>query len=173
MGVPFAKMHAAVVADRREREVRGILNNLAKALVGEGSYKLMRDYDQRMVDLRLEDAGQAFMSCVPDNPLSVELHVDITNPVSIITLLKGDFKKGELQRILTKMAQSMASGYESLVVFKVKHLGAWVAYNTADPFPMSVPRIVVPSSMKGHSAITIVPMPTYIKMWNAKRGEDI
>ena len=171
MAVPFAKMHAAVVSDRREREVRTTLVKLAKALVGKQSYQVMRDYDQRMCDLSLKDAGGAFMSCVPDNPLYADLYIDINNPVSIITLLKGDFKKGELKSILTRMAESYGRSTEAVVIFKVRHLGIWVAYNTADPYPVSIPRITIPSAQRGCSAITIMPMSTYIKLWEYKRGD--
>ena len=172
MAVPFAKMHAAVTAERRDRETRDALSKLAKALVGKYAYKAMRDYDQRMCDLTIKDAGDAFMSCVPDNPLHAELHIDINKPVSIITILRGDFSKGELNSILLKLAKSYSRKCEALVLFKVKHLGIWVAYNTADPFPLSIPRLVVPSTCRGQNAITIMPLSTYIKMWNAKRGDN-
>lgn len=171
MVVPFARTHAAVLADRRERDVRDILSKLAKALVGKNSYKVMKDYDSKMCDLTIHDAGDAFMASIPDNPLNADLYVDTGVPVSIISLLKGDVSKGGLRSILTYLAKSYAKKTEAVVVFKVKHLGSWVAYNTADPFPMSIPRIVLPSSQRGQSAITIMPMTTYIKMWNTKRGE--
>jgi hypothetical protein len=171
MAVPFAKMKAAVTAVRKEYDVRDILNKLAKALVGKYSYKVMQDYDKRMVDLSLNDAGTAFMSCIPENPLMADLYIDTGNPVSIITLLKGDTQNKDIRSLLMRFAKSAAVRSEAVVVFRVKHLGVWVAYNTADPIQMSVPRLILPSNTKGQNAITIMPMTTYIKMWDTKRGD--
>lgn len=172
MAVPFAKLHAAVCADRRERDVRDIASKLTKALVGRGASRVMRDYDSRMQDTHISDAGTALMSCIPDNPLIADLYIDTGKPVSIISILNGNFNKGDGQRILALLAKSFSQGMEAVVVFRVRHMGVWVAYNTADPFPLSIPRLVVPSSRAGQSAITMMPMSGYMKMWNLKRGDS-
>lgn len=171
MAVPFAKMHAAVVSERRDREVRELLNKFAKAIVGKAAYRLMRDYDQRMLNLSINDAGDALLSCMEENPLNADLYVDIANPVSIITVLRGDLQKNTLRNIFLHLAKSVGNQREAIVIFKVKHLGAWVAYNTADPYPSSLPRIVIPSTAKNQNSVILMPMNNYTKLWQAKRGE--
>ena len=171
MAVPFAKIHAAVLSERKDREVRDLLNKLAKAVVGKDAYRLMRDYDQRMLNLSIKDAGDAFLSCMNDNPFNADLYVDISQPVSIITVLRGDLSKNTLRNIFLHLAKSVAVQREAVVVFKVKHLGAWVAYNNADPYPSSLPRIVIPSTAKNQNSVTLMPMNNYMKLWQMKRGE--
>lgn len=171
MAVPFAKMHAAVLSERRDREVRDLLNKFAKAVVGKAAFRLMRDYDQRMLNLPISEAGDTFLSCLEINPLNADLYVDISQPVSIVTVLRGDLQKNTLRNIFLHLAKSASVQRDAVVIFKVKHLGAWVAYNTADPFPMSLPRIVIPSTVKNQSAVTLMPLNNYTKMWQAKRGE--
>ena len=171
MAVPFAKMHAAVVSERRDREVRELINKFAKAVVGKAAYKLMRDFDQRMIGLPISDAGDAFLSCMDENPLNADLYVDITQLVSIVTVLRGDLQKNTLRNIFLHLAKSAAKQRDAVVIFKVKHLGAWVAYNTADPVQSSLPRIVVPSTVRNQTAITLMPLNNYTKMWQLKRGE--
>ena len=170
MTVPFAKIHAAVLSERKDREVRDLLNKLAKAVVGKDAYRLMRDYDQRMLNLSIKDAGDAFLSCMNDNQFNADLYVDISQPVSIITVLRGDLSKNTLRNIFLHLAKSAAVQREAVVVFKVKHLGAWVAYNNADPYPSSLPRIVIPSTAKNQNSVTLMPMNNYMKLWQMKRG---
>lgn len=170
MAVPFAKTHAAVLSDRLDREVRELLFKFAKAVVGKQAYQLMRDWDQRMIGLSVNDAGDAFLSCMQDNPLNADLYVDPHQPVSIITVLKGDLKIAALRRIFMHLAKSAAEQRDAVVIFKVKHLGAWVAYNTADPYNASIPRIVLPATNKGQSAVSLMPLNNYVKMWELKRG---
>jgi hypothetical protein len=170
--VPFAKINALVQEDRKDRDVREILYKLAKALTGKSAYRVMQDYDQRMSHLSREEAGAALMSCIPDNPLDAELYVDIAEPISIVQLMKGVTAKSKVRRILAHLAQADSMGREGVVVFKVRHLGAWVAYNTADPYNISTPRVVLPSTMRGQASITIMPLDNYGAMWAARRGEN-
>lgn len=167
MTVPFARLKAAVNKERQDGEVRTVLGKLAKALVGKKAFKVMRDYDQRMCDLTSKDAGEAFLSCIPDCPLNAELFVDVGQPLSVVSLFSG--AQG-IQRILKHIAAAYAKRAEAVVLFKVRHFGFWVAYNTADPYPVSVPRIVFPAQSKGMSAVTFMPLATYLRMWEEKIG---
>lgn len=168
--VPFARFQAAVNTDRKERETREVLSKLAKALVGNQAARVMREYDSRIADSGMKDPGAAFMSCIPDNPLYAELYVDTGAPISMITLLRGDPTTSAFRRVLGYMARAYNEGKESVVLFKVKHLGFWVAYNTADPASLAIPRIVIPATAKGISAITAMPIYSYIELWQRRVG---
>ena len=171
MAVPFAKINALVTAERQDMETRDIVSKVAKALVGKRAYSVMRDYDKRMENLHRSDAGSALLSCISDCPLDAELYIDICEPVSIWQVIRGVTPSGRFRNILNNLAKAKAMHRDSVVVFKVKHLGPWVAYNTADPYRTSTPRIVIPSSVPGQSSITVMPLTNYSAMWEAKRGE--
>lgn len=171
MTVPFAKLHAAVIAERTASETRAALSRLAKALAGNKAYVVMRDFDQRSADCKHENAGEIFLSCFSEAPMRSELVVDFGKPVSLLSLLSGRMINEGLRRVMKHLAEFYGRGSECVVLFKMSHFGCWVAYNSPDPYPLSVPRVVLPSSGK-MSSITFIPLTSYCRMWEAKKGSS-
>lgn len=97
----------------------------------------------------------------------------VDQPVSMIKLLKGDlFKNKTITNILMNFAKSNKHDMGAIVLFRVKHLGTYIAYNMADPAHVPIPRLVLPSSEKHQSAISIMPISTYAEMCNKARGDN-
>lgn len=172
MSVPFAKTHIALVAERKSFETREALFKLARAFVGSKAAKLMIDYDRLSADYgRTQNAGGLFASCFSELPIKAEIFVHTGQAVSLLSILRGTVSKGSLREVLLYFAKVAASQDDALVIFKVKHLGFWVAYNTPDPVRCSVPRVVIPSTKEGQSSVTMMPLTEYTKMWEIKKGE--
>ena len=171
MAVPFAKTHVALLAERKTFETREVLFKLAKAFVGNKAAKLMADYDRLYVDFgKAQNAGAIFASCFSELPIKADIYVHAGSAVALLSILRGTVSKGPLRDVLLYFAQAAASQEDALVLFKVKHLGFWIAYNTPDPIRCNVPRVVIPSTKNGQSSITMMPLTEYTKMWELKKG---
>lgn len=153
MAVPFGKLTKGIDAEAKAYEVRDMLRSFAKVMF-ENPSKIMRDFDRVSQDFGAGGEGTAFMSVIPDCNLECDCKV-LTGKVSILSLLAGRVSSSpELKRLLTQFGNSAAKGEHLLVLFKVKHLGIFVAHNM--PFSYTAtPRIVIASSNKGTDAIQI------------------
>jgi hypothetical protein len=119
-----------------------------------------------------EDPVLLFRSCLSILQDTVDIYL-IQEPVSMLALIKGDlFKNKMLNRMLMSFGKSAKIGNSAIVVFKVKHLGNYVAYNMEDPITVPIPRILIPSTGTNQQAITIMPMTSYSKIWAKQRGDE-
>lgn len=160
--VPFAALKVAVNTDSKEREIRDMLSVFAKAITGRSTYKVMQDYDKLMSELPSTNPAEALMSCIKDNKFNGELYV-INESISILQLFKADFNKcSTLQKIMRCFANSASRGESAGVLFKVKHLGLYIAYNVQIP-STPVPRIVLPSVAKNMASIQFMPIKNFEK----------
>ena len=171
MAVPFAKTHVALKAERKNFETREALFKLARAFVGSKAARLMADYDRLSTDYgKTQNAGGIFASCFSELPIKAEIYVHTGSPVSLLSILRGAVSRGALREVLLYFAQAAVAHEDALVLFKVKHLGYWAAYNAPDPIRCNVPRVVIPSTREGQSSITMMPLTEYAKMWEIKKG---
>lgn len=172
MAVPFSKMQVAVREQREQFQNREMLSSLAKAICGRSAYRVMRDFEAMMANRPDEDPVLLFRSCIPILQDTVDIYL-IQEPVSMLSLIKGDlFKNKTLNKMLMCFGKSAKIGSSAIIVFKVKHLGNYVAYNMEDPITVSIPRILIPSTEKNQQAITIMPMTSYNKVWAKQRGDE-
>lgn len=172
MAVPFAKTHTALQAERKNFETREALFKLAKAFAGPKASRLMADFDNISAQVgNRQNAGSIFASCFNELPIKADIIVYTGQPVSLLAMLRGNFKKGSMRELLLLFAQADAQGSPALILFKVRHLGWWVGYNTPDPVRCSVPRLVVPSTKDGQNGLTLLQLSEFINMWNLKKGE--
>lgn len=171
MGVPFKKMQLAVRNERRELLIRDMLSQFAKALNKRSVSRVMRDFDDAYTSRPEDSPANVFMSCHPQMP-NADLYI-VDQPVSMIKLLKGDlFKNKTITNILMNFAKSNKNNMGAMVLFRVKHLGTYVAYNIADPTYVPIPRLVLPSSELHQSAISIMPITTYAEMCSRAKGSE-
>ena len=171
MAVPFAKTHIALVAERKNFETREALFKLAKAFVGGKAARLMADFDRLSADYRgTQNAGSLFASCIPELPIKAEIFVHTGSAVSLLSILRGNAVKGRFREVLLYFAQAAANQEHALVLFKVNHMGFWAAYNCPDPIKCSIPRIVIPSTKEGQDNVVMMPLSSYVKMWEIKKG---
>lgn len=173
MAVPFARTHTALQAERKAFETREALFKLAKAFVGPKAAKLMADYDNISSQIgNKQNAGSIFASCFNELPVRADILVHTGQPVSLLSVLRGNFKKGAMNTLLLLFAQADAEGSPALILFKVKHLGWWVGYNMPDPVRCSVPRLVIPSIADGQTSLTLLQLSEFVKMWELKKGNE-
>lgn len=171
MGVPFKKMQLAVRNERRELLIRDMLSQFAKALNKRSVSRVMRDFDDAYASRPEDSPANVFMSCHPQMP-NADLYI-VDQPVSMLKLLKGDlFKNKTITNILMNFAKSNKNNMGAIVLFRVKHLGTYVAYNIADPAYVPIPRLVLPSSELHQSAISIMPITTYAEMCSRAKGSE-
>jgi hypothetical protein len=154
MAVPFGKMTRKVVDNEaQDYEIRDMLRSFAKVMFDNPS-KIMRDFDKVSIDYPRGSEGSAFMSVLPESHLDCDCKV-LLGRTSILSLLAGKVSSSpEIKKLLTHFGNSATRGEHLLILFKVKHLGLFVAHNMALPYT-STPRIVIASSAKGTDAIQI------------------
>lgn len=158
--VPFASLKVAVNLDSKEREIREMLSAFTKAITGRSTYKVMQDYDKIMSEIPNTNPGEALLSCIKDNKFNGELFV-INDSISILQLFKADFTKNDtLRKIMNCFASAASRGESAGVLFKVRHLGLYVAYNIQIP-STPVARLVLPSSIRNQAAIQFMPIKNF------------
>ena len=170
MAVPFGKMTKKVIdQEAQDYEIRDMLRSFAKAMFDNPS-KIMRDYDKVSADYSRGSEGSAFMSVLPDSNLDCDCKV-MLGKTSILSLLAGKVSSSpEMKRILTHFGNSAALGEHLLLLFRVKHLGLFVAHNMPMQYT-STPRIVIASTMKGTDAIQIQSIKSFAAD-NSQRKEN-
>lgn len=160
--IPFAALKVAVNTDSKEREIRDMLSMFAKAITNKSAHKIMQDYDRLLSEMPNTNPAEALMSCIKDNKFNGDLYV-LNESISILQLFKADFNKcNTLQKIMSCFAKSANKGEAAGVLFKVKHLGVYVAYNVQIP-STPVPRIVFPSNIKNMASIQFMPIKNFEK----------
>lgn len=151
MAVPFGKLKV-IDAEARSYEVRDMLKSFAKAMFDRPG-AIMQTFDSTVSDFSDNNEGNAFMAAVPNNPFDCDCYV-MPGRLSILSLLRGTSASADIQKLLKRFAISNSQGASLMILFKVKHLGIFVAHNMSLPYT-STPRIVIASSNRGTDAIQI------------------
>lgn len=144
-----------------------MLADFVKAIEPSSAYNTMKAADASMEGEPLSKFPNIVQACLV-TPQTFVLEVS-TKPMLLSTLMHMEplFQSEWFRDVATKMQQTLnESASDTLVVFKMKHNGVWVAHNITMP-QTAVTRIVLPAIAAGVPAIQVMPLAHFASDYKA------